>query len=271
MVTLTSTILRHAWQRLSRPIITLMIKNGVMYQEFMYWCKCSYVDVAEAHFGKRGRPTNQSRVALLTGLDRKEIKRLRDAREKMSETSASDRPASDRLGRVLSGWHQDTRFARDGQPQVLSVDEGFADLCKEYGGDVPNSTILKELEEGGAVQRQADGRVLAVSRYYMPAPTDPTALSRSADVYRDIGETLLHNLYRAPNEPSRFEGRASNLRIAKRHADDFRAFVEKRGQAFLEDVDQWLSETEAQTHEDDETLRLGIGLYYVQDEDQDDA
>lgn len=262
--------MHEAWLRLSRPIIALLIKNGVMYQQFARWSKESYVSVAEADFGKRARPTNQSRIALLTGLDRKEVKRVRDALHNLSEEQSS-RPSSDRLSRVLSGWYQDPAYSQDGQPQPLVVEEGFAALYKTYGGDVPASTILKELEQGGAVARLADGRVVAIKRYYMPAGSDPEAVIRSAEVYRDLGETLLHNLYRSDDTPSRFEGRASHPRISKQHAAEFQAFVETRGQAFLEEIDQWLYEKNLQTDDDDKTLRLGVGLYAIHNENNDET
>ncbi|MFK8013891.1 MAG: DUF6502 family protein [Gammaproteobacteria bacterium] len=266
-----NTILGRAWQRLARPLIALMIRNGVMYQDFVRLVKRSYVDVAEAEFGKRGRPTNQSRIALLTGLDRKEIKRIRDARDTPDIADAQQRPASDRLSRVLTGWYQDPRFMHAGQPRPLTIDDEFVQLCREYGGDVPTTTIAKELQSGGAIERQTDGKLRAVSRYYMPAASDPAALTRSAEVYRDIGDTLLHNLYRTPKQSSRFEGRASNARVARHYAADFELFLEQRGQAFLEDIDQWLHEKETRTHEDDATIRLGVGVYYVHDKEAHDA
>ena len=37
-----------------------------------------YVDVARADYGIDGRPTNNSRVAMLTGLSRREVARVRD-------------------------------------------------------------------------------------------------------------------------------------------------------------------------------------------------
>ena len=45
----------------------------------------------------------------------------------------------------------------------------------------------------------------------------------------------------------------------------FREFIEARGMEFLEDVDRWLSEHEA-TKADDKTTRLGVGVYFIQDE-----
>ena len=61
-----------------RPIVRILLRYGIGYREFVEVTKTAYVDVASSDFGLRGRPTNISRVAVMTGLTRKEVKRLRD-------------------------------------------------------------------------------------------------------------------------------------------------------------------------------------------------
>lgn len=59
-----------------RPIVRILLRYGIGYREFLEVTKTAYVDVASSDFGLRGRPTNISRVAVMTGLTRKEVKRL---------------------------------------------------------------------------------------------------------------------------------------------------------------------------------------------------
>ena len=61
-----------------RPIVRILLRYGIGYREFVEVVKTAFVDVASSDFGLRGRPTNISRVAVMTGLARKEVKRLRD-------------------------------------------------------------------------------------------------------------------------------------------------------------------------------------------------
>ena len=83
-----------------------MIKHGVMHREFVELTKEIYVEIASSDYGLRGRPTNAARMALLTGLDRKEVRRIR---KKLDQGAAAPEPAhqQDRIARVLAGWHQD--------------------------------------------------------------------------------------------------------------------------------------------------------------------
>lgn len=245
-----------------RPLVRLWLASGVMYQDAARTLKRLYVDVASEDYGLRGRPTNAARVALLTGLDRKEVSRLRAERA----APAARRPAPDRLSRVLSAWHQDGEFvdAATGEPRALPLHgphPSFDSLVERYGGDVPATTIAKELERGGAVAAAADGRLVARTRYFMVKPFDETAVLRSGEVLADLGNTVHHNVVRAPEIPSLFEGRASNRRIAPAALAAFGEFLECEAEALLERVDAWL--TEHESPDDPAAVRLGVGIYAI--------
>ena len=61
------------------PIIGILLRNGVTHKDLALICKQLYVQVATDEFGIRGRDTNLSRVAMLTGIDRKEVARIKEA------------------------------------------------------------------------------------------------------------------------------------------------------------------------------------------------
>ena len=59
----------HQWLK---PAIHVLLRCGVTWKEFSELARSTYVEVATQRFGKRGRPTNVSRTAVLTGLARAE-------------------------------------------------------------------------------------------------------------------------------------------------------------------------------------------------------
>ncbi len=261
------------------PIIGILLRNGVTHKDLALICKQLYVQVATDEFGIRGRDTNLSRVAMLTGIDRKEVARIKEAMHS-NEQSEQSQQHQDRLTRLLSAWHQDPDFCTpDHQPKPLDIDgeqQSFALLVRRYGGDFPASALLKELKRVGVVETLADDKVIATKRYFVPAQSDPAALLRAGSVLQDIGNTLHHNIYKANSEKLaaratssqraqhalRFERRASNSRMPLDTALAFQQFVEQQGQTFLEQVDAWLSEHE-QSDLPPETphWRLGVGTY----------
>jgi hypothetical protein len=66
-----------ALMRMLRPVVKLMIHLGLPLQSFIEVLKATYVEVAEKHFSEEGRPLTDSQVSVLTGVHRKDVRRLR--------------------------------------------------------------------------------------------------------------------------------------------------------------------------------------------------
>ncbi|RMF97703.1 MAG: hypothetical protein D6727_04960 [Gammaproteobacteria bacterium] len=263
-----ATLIR-AFRLMLRPIVRLLLRGGVTWRETAEACKQSFVEVATSDYGLHGRPTNISRVAILTGLSRREVRRLR---KELAEETAGELDNMNAATRVLTGWHLDPDFQdRHARPLDLPVaGEGasFATLVQRYGRDIAAVTLLRELQRNEAVEELADGRLRVRKRYFMPSPLDPAAVLRAGSVLRDLAMTIEYNLACEPGEPTRFEGRASNDHMTIADEKAFRAFLEREGQAFLERVDEWLSLHEASPSEARKyrLRRFGAGVYQIRDD-----
>ncbi len=69
--------LRLALRMMLKPLVKLLVSQGVSHGDFSEAAKDVYVEVAIRHFDKSTR-VNQSRIAILTGLTRKEVKNVID-------------------------------------------------------------------------------------------------------------------------------------------------------------------------------------------------
>ena len=264
----TSPVLAATRQWL-KPLIHVLIRCGVTWREFAQLARGVYVEVATRQFGKRGRPTNVSRTAVLTGLTRREIRRQRERIE------AGPDPLTGYVTKaslVLSAWHLDPQFlGTDGKPALLPLDgEGvtFAALLRHCGaGDVPLSTLVKELRSAGAIRKTADGRLEALKRIYIPHAMDGELIRLWGTVLADVGATYVHNLTRSAKTPTRFERAAVSDRVRADALPEFRQFLNQEGQAFLERLDAWLTANEVQGNDTSSqtTIRLGAGVYHIQD------
>jgi len=251
-----------------RPVARWLMRSGVTWKEFAELSREAFVHTAFDEFGIRGRPTNVSRVALLTGLSRRDVRRVRQEVADAAGSSAED--SLNHASRVLSGWHQDPDFLEpDGRPRVLparGAGASFEELLKRYAGDIPRTALVKELVKSGSIERLDSGAYRVVRRYYMPRQMDGHAVERAGSVLADLVSTVEHNLSRVPRDPSRFEGRAQNRYVDRRSLPVFRAFVEREAQGLLERVDDWMASNEADAAGDGtETVRLGVGVYAIQD------
>src|SRR5713226_4278878 len=153
-----------------KPLVHVLVRCGVTWKDFAELAKTAYVEVATEQFGKRGRPTNVSRTAVLTGLARREV---RNQRERLTEGPEALTGYVTKASLVLSAWHLDPQFLdASGKPALLELEgEGatFAALLRRCGaGDVRPSTLLRELLAAGAIGETDDGRIEPLKRVYVP-------------------------------------------------------------------------------------------------------
>jgi hypothetical protein len=84
----TDRILRSTHQWL-KPLTHVLLSCGITWREFAQLARMTYVEVASENFGKRGRPTNVSRTAILTGLARREVRKQRQPLSERPNTLSS--------------------------------------------------------------------------------------------------------------------------------------------------------------------------------------
>jgi hypothetical protein len=258
---------------LLRPIVRFLLKHGVTWDEFGELSKDAYVHVARSEHGIQGRPTNNSRVAMLTGLSRREVARVRD-RLLRGEEEGADTLQGNRISRILSAWHTDGEFTNaQGHPLDLPATEesgSFENLLRRYAGDLPHGAIRKEMQQRGLLEELADGSLRVVKRDYVYSDLDPEIVHQFGLALHDHAMTLEHNLDEERAGTPRFEGMADNVKMSRRSYKKFQDLVATRGFSFLEEVDAWLSRNQINENEDADTrtVRLGVGVYLINDESE---
>ena len=229
------------------------------------------MEVARSDYGIQGRPTNTARVAMMTGLSRREVSRVRDillGQEPKQISSASQ------IAQILTGWHVDSEFC-DGTGAPLPLEPtgdglSLVRLFKRYAGDLPHSALRKELINLGLMAKTSDGRFVAKSRHYVRKKFDPDIVKYMGIALHEHGATLAHNINEERKGPPRFERMASNTNVSSKNAKAFQQLIEKRGEEFLEEIDAWLSnhEVKPNTKKPHNPINLGVGVYLFQRDDR---
>ena len=252
------------------PVVRFLLKNGVTWNEFGELSKEAYVKVAREDYGIKGRPTNNSRVAMLTGLSRREVARLRDGL--LDGKQHDPEPQGNRISRVLTGWHVDREFTDDnGQPLDLAptgAKGSLSSLLRKYAGDLPHGAIRKEMQQRGVIEQLGDGDFRVTRRDFVYSELDADIIRQMGIALHDHAATLQHNLDPDRRSARRFEAIANNERITPRAFNAFHKLVESRGGEFLEDIDLWLTQNEVEPGDDTvaETIRMGVGVYLIYDD-----
>src|SRR5215467_10839489 len=101
MAAASSTQVMAATRQWLKPLVHVLIRCGITWREFAEVARTAYVEVATTQFGKRGRPTNVSRTAVLTGLSRREV---RLQRERIDKAPEAQRGYVTKASLVLTAW-----------------------------------------------------------------------------------------------------------------------------------------------------------------------
>jgi hypothetical protein len=254
---------------LMRQVARVLLRSGIGYREFAEITKTAFVDVATTDYGLRGRPTNISRIAVMTGLTRKEIRRIR-AKIEGAEASTVYRtvPASD----VLHFWHTDPNFLdENGLPAVLEFDDtgkSFASLVKKYGGDIPPGAMRTELKRVGAIREDEDGHLTVLKRSFS-LPTSSEKIAEGLVGLSALAQTIAHNADSLEKGISTYVQRTvETKRVSPGDAKRLRRIASSRLVEFSESMDDVFGAYEAlHENEDENPINvIGIGLYYFEGE-----
>jgi len=253
---------------LLRPLVRLLLRNGIPYRTFSDIAKRVYVDVAMEEFGIPGRKQSKSRVSIITGLSRKEVLRLRRL------PSPDDLGAVElynRAARVIGGWVRDPRYnPESGQPMELPFDGDaacFRELVKTYSGDAPARAVLDELLRVGTVERAPDGKIRLVERSYIPKAGEIEKIGILGVDTSDLIATIDHNIHQT-GVPY-FQRKVCYDNLPSEALPGFRNLAANRAQELLEHLDRWLGGQDRDFHPEvagTGRMRAGVGIYYFQED-----
>jgi len=250
-----------------RPLVRLLLRNGIPYRTFSDIAKRVYVDVATEEFGIPGRKQSKSRVSILTGLSRKEVLRVRRL-PAPDDLGAGER--YNRAARVIAGWVRDLRFrVGSGNPAELPFEGGaasFRELVKAYSGDAPARAVLDELLRVETVRRNPDGKIRLLERSYIPKTGEIDKIGILGVDASDLIATIDHNI-RTPEAPF-FQRKVCYDNLPVEALPELEKKAAERGQALLESMDRWMSARDRDVNpavSGTGRARAGIGIYYFRE------
>lgn len=251
--------------KILRPLIRVMIRNGISSGNFEELVRKAYVDEAFSIGKKNQLKTTVSSISAQTGLSRKEVKRLHELE---SSHNIEVEQKYNRAIRVISGWLNDSAYTdKQGNAKELALDgeaTTFASLVKQFSGDIPTKAMLNLLQTAECVELK-NNRVKLIKHAYVPG-------NDSAEIIRILGtdtnellNTIDHNLT-ADDSDKRYQRKVSTAVLDPNATEEFKDFSKKQSQALLEKLDAWISQHEVNP-DDDNTQYVSLGIYYYEQED----
>ena len=255
--------------KLLKPLIRILLRNGIPFGTFADIAKGAYVEVAMDEFRIPGKKQTVSRVSIITGLSRKEVSRINETPQVMADETIQ---RYNRAARVISGWVRDNRFKDSSGIPADLVFEGegatFSELVRSFSGDIPARAILDELLRVGVVERTSDGRIRLLNHAYIPHTGEVDKLGILGMDVRDLICTIDHNL-NSDASNSYFQRKVNYDNLSEEFLPELRSITTKRGQYLLEEMDRWISQHDRDVNpaiNGTGRKRAGIGIYYFEED-----
>lgn len=218
---------------LIKRLASILVPIGFSFGEFESSAKAAFVLAATEQIRRGGKRPSTAKIAILTGLTRQEVAKIRSGSIAGSKASNEQRTE-----RVMHGWFTDPRYIDTrGAPRLLPKkgERSFDELVRRFGGDVPHKAVLEELIAGGMAIIESKDVVRALRRHHLAPPQ--SALDLDA-LRRDIEIVFASVVATQSSDASR--SRRITVRFPNAVPNGVRRTVNVRAERFLEALSDYL-------------------------------
>ena len=181
--------------RLLRPLVRIMLREGLTYSHFAAIAQMAFVESAAKDFVGKGMKSSASSVCALTGMSLEEVKGVLIEQERFDSSEVLE--VSNPFAQVLHGWHNDRDYVG---PYGFPVDlpfEGsalsFTNLTARHSTGVSPEAVLEELKRVGAVAEVGFNVWKPLKQEYIDPNLSPENLGRMASLVESLLSTLENN------------------------------------------------------------------------------
>lgn len=259
--------------RVLTPVVRLLIARGIPYQVTSELLKRVYVRAGLEDYAARGEPApTGTQLSLLTGLNRKEIRRLTDEESQ----AVAPQGVTSYAAAVHAAWMNLPRFrAAGGEPLALArhdrgEEPSFDALVRAITTDHRPSAVLEELQRLGIVQELEDGRVALHNQAFLPQASFTDKLEQMADGVGDHAAAAVQNVLAA--EPPFLERHVFSDELSDESVAALQALVHKEWQRLYQEyVTAAIAREEVDAKKAARTdKRVRVGLYFYSDTNKKD-
>ena len=258
-----------ALRRILRPIIRLMIRSGIRYDEFADIACAAYVESALRDGIRDIQTPSVEQISWATGI---QSARVRICMASATETLPVVRTATHLITEVLHKWHTDLRFLNtSGVPRELEPDSdsgtSFQELVASVDVQADPEAVLSELLRCKSVICTEDGRIKPVTRSYIWPQGSVAGIEYFGLALNDLSRTLEYNFDATNVENKRLErSMFADRGISPELLPAFHAYSQERATQFLNDLDDWFAQfSDSDTEEVEDRIVTGVYVFmYVE-------
>ena len=261
-----------ALTRVLRPLVKFMLARGVTLPFVTQLLKQIYVEVAEQEFKIDEKAQSDSRVSMLTGVHRKDVRRLRNNTEAQSSA-----PVAVSLGaQVVSNWLTERRYVdKQGRPKPLLIRSSndratsFETLVASVSRqDLRPRVVLDELQRLQIVEVEGE-YVRLLKDAFIPSGSDDEQLHYFAQNLRDHIAAASANL---GSDPAPYLERAVTYHgLTAEDVAELRELSTQSANASLKAVDKRAKVLKKRSaNKDNNNQRINFGNYFYSGDEKDE-
>lgn len=263
-----------ALRRVLRPLVRLMLAHQITYPFLISLLKSIFVEVAEQEMQVPGKRQSDSRIHLLTGVHRKDVKRLRA--ETMANPPSVPQTAS--VGaQIIGRWMGSREFADSaGHPRPLALKQTGSDgvsfdalveqVCKQ---DIRPRVILDEWLRLGVAHIEDEHVVLNTGAFTPEKGFDEKVFFFGKNTQDHISAAT-HNLL--GNKPSYFDRSVYYDQLSRNSVDTLADLANTLGMQALTEMNKTALKLQEQDKLDrqdkganGEKFRMNFGIFNFND------
>lgn len=267
----TGQLLCKALNTLLRPLVRLLLENGVTYPQLCQQLKTLFVEVADQEMPLEGKAQTHSRISLVSGVHRKDVKRI------LAKSEGEDLVVghASLSSKVLGHWLGEAKYLDNkGQPLPLPRLEGnplepsFENLVRSINKDVRPRALLDEWLRTGAVSLSEADLVLLNPDSFVSEKDLDQRIHFFARNMRDHIACGVHNLL--PDTTDKMLERAVFYdELSPQSIQQLRQLSSKMAMQQLQQLNrEALQLCERDRHKPNNDQRFTFGCYYYQTEQQ---
>ena len=260
-------VLAKAIKTMLKPLVKLLLRRGITYPNLLEPLKQIFVEVAEESFALENKKQTDSRVSLITGVHRKEVKRLR---EMISNTKALPEIKASLSAQIMAEWTGNNDFtSKSGQPLPLTKQgekHSFEALVFMVSKDKHPRSVLDDWLNQGIVTINQEGLICLNEAGFVPTENEAEKLFFAG---KNIGHHLSVVTNNLDNKQRPMLDRAvyyNNLSPESLH--EIEKISKEKSLALLSEINHLAHELQQKDEGSSSArARFHFGSYFYRDED----
>lgn len=253
-----------AVRRVLRPLVRILVAHGITYPFLTEMLKSVFVETAASEFTLDGQRPTDSRLTVLTGVHRKDIRRLLREPQPAPET-----PPGLTLGtQIVARWLGDRAYCDEmGKPLALprtpsqGGDHSFAALVESVSKNVRPRAVLDELRRLGVAEIDANDYVHLITSGFVPGKELDAKAFYFGEAMHDHLAAGAHNL-EATGRPF-FERSVYYDELSPEAVEMLRAHAEKLSMEVLKEINKrGMALERGDPPEPERRMRMRLGMYF---------